>query len=102
MLKDDQVKAVKAAIDAWYVEFQKKGEKQVLIEATEQGDDNSPAQAERLVEKYPDAALAAIARGLKAATRDWTRAALVQVAGSVPGGAPVDSGLGRHIQQPGR
>jgi hypothetical protein len=48
MLKDGQAPAAKAKVQAWWQEFQKKGETRMLIQGTEAGDDASPAQAERL------------------------------------------------------
>lgn len=89
MLKDGQAPAAKKAVEAWWRDVQKKGEKAVLIEATKAGDDNSRAQAERLAEKYPDDALAAIRAGARRTEREWTRTSLVAIAGKLKGDTPV-------------
>ena len=67
------------AVEAWWGEFQKKGEQQMLKEGTESGDGNAPAQAELLLNRYPDTALAALVKGTSAARDDWTRTRLVQL-----------------------
>jgi hypothetical protein len=79
MFKDGEAKAVKARAQQWYDEFQRKGEKQQLIDAVARGDNQSSAQAQRLVEKYPEAALPALQAGMKAATSNWVRADLVRL-----------------------
>ena len=90
MVKDGQGRTTKRRIQEWWNEFQKKGEKQVLIEATAKGDDNSPYQAQRLVEKYPNAALEAIIQGARASERSWTRTTLVNLAGEIKGDAATE------------
>lgn len=85
MSKDDQTKAVKVAVQAWYANLQQKGEKQLLIEATQRGDWNSREQAKRLVAKYPDAALHAIAAGLRLATDNQVRMALLEAVHKLKG-----------------
>jgi hypothetical protein len=89
MLKDGEAAGVKAEVLAWYAELQHKGEKQLLIEATAKGDRNSPGQAERLLAKYPEAAFPALVAGTRSAEDDWTRAALVGLAGKLPGDGPL-------------
>jgi hypothetical protein len=79
MFKDGEAKAVKARAQQWFAEFQRKGEKQQLIEAVARGDKQSFAQAQRLVKKYPEAALPALQAGMKAATSNWVRADLVRL-----------------------
>ena len=78
---------VKARAQKWYAEFQLKGEKQQLIDAVARADKNSPAQAERLVKKYPEAALPALQAGIKAATSNWVRADLVRMCRDLNGEA---------------
>jgi hypothetical protein len=78
MFKDGEAKAVKARVQEWYAEFQRKGEKQQLLDAVARGDEQSPAQASRLVAKYPGAALSALQAGIQAATSNWVRANLVR------------------------
>lgn len=85
MLKDGDVARVKEEMKTWWAEVQKKGEKAVLVEATAKGDGNSPSQGERLLERYPEAALPALAAGARAAGDSWVRAALVGVVGKVKG-----------------
>jgi hypothetical protein len=67
------------AVQTWWSEFQKKGEKQMLIEGTEAGNGNSPEQARLLVSRYPDAALAPLLQGTQAATDDYVRVWLMQM-----------------------
>jgi hypothetical protein len=62
----------------------------MLIEATRRGDDDSPVQAGRLVKRYPGAAAEAIAMGIKNTSRPWTRAAMIELAGRVPGDGPLE------------
>src|SRR5581483_5181569 len=63
MVKDGKTATVKAAVRAWYAELQKKGEKRLLREAVECGDEQSYYQGERLLEKYPGEAAAALIKG---------------------------------------
>jgi len=65
------------ATEIWWGEFQKKGEKQMLIEGTEAGDENAPAQAELLLKRYPAVAADAIIKGARANDQEWTRPRLV-------------------------
>ena len=64
MLKDGQGEATKRKVQEWWSKMQQKGEKQLLVETVASGDEDAAEQAERLVEKYPDAALAALAQGV--------------------------------------
>lgn len=88
MIKDGQLHDVKAEIKAWYAEFTKKGDRQTLIDATSQGDGNSPQQAERLIEKYPEVAAGAISEGMKRA-RGIVRVQLVELAARMKGEEPL-------------
>jgi hypothetical protein len=85
MTKDDAAKATKAAVQAWWAEFQKKGERQVLVEATEKGD---LLQAQRLLEKYPDLAFAALSKALGNAKDGHVRSALIALVIKIPGDGP--------------
>ena len=67
------------AVESWWSDFQKKGEKQMLIEGTEAGNGNSPEQARLLVSRYPDAALAPLLQGTQAANDDYVRVWLMQM-----------------------
>jgi HEAT repeats len=73
-------KEARAAAEHWWQDYQTKGERQMLIEATAAGDQDSPRQAQRLAEKYPDAALAPIVQGARACTEGRVRASLIQIA----------------------
>jgi hypothetical protein len=79
-IQDGKGKECKAKAEGWWQEYQKKGEKQVLIEGTSAGDRDSPELAKRLAAKYPDAALAPIIQGAGASKDGWTRASLVSTA----------------------
>jgi hypothetical protein len=89
MSLDNKAAETKKTVRAWYAELQKKGEKRLLIEATERGDQASYGQAERLVERYPDAALPAILAGIKAAKTSRTRDLLVAVAAGIKDDSPL-------------
>jgi hypothetical protein len=61
---DEPVVDRKAEVRGWYAMFKRKGERQMLVEGTEAADEDSPRQAELLLNKFPDAAEAAITSGL--------------------------------------
>jgi hypothetical protein len=75
----------KASARLWWQEFQNKGEKQILIDGTEAGDASSPAVAERLLKKYPDAALASIIKGAQRSKNGSVRSQLVRIAAKLKG-----------------
>lgn len=75
----------KVQIERWWAVFQRTGEMQTLIDGTITGNQSSPEQAQRLLDKYPETALQAIAEGTKNAKNTWTRSALLQVASQIPG-----------------
>ena len=70
---------VRKAVEAWWADFQKKGEKEMLIEGTEAGDVSSPAEGTLLIERYPDAALQPLIKGTSAATDKWTKKSLFEL-----------------------
>jgi hypothetical protein len=74
---DGDVAQVRKEAQAWWTEFQQKGEKQLLIDATAAGDDAS--QAQLLCQRYPEAAPAALMRGVSASKNSWSRAALLRM-----------------------
>jgi len=76
-LKDGKGAQCKAEAERWWRDYQRKGEKQILIEGTEAGDRDSPTHAERLIAKYPDAALQAIAKGVRKSHDAWVRESLL-------------------------
>jgi hypothetical protein len=79
----------KAMVQAWWQEFQKKGERRMLIEGTEAGDYDSSTQAKYLAAKYPADALAAIREGARRSREECIREWLVEVAATLPGEEPV-------------
>jgi hypothetical protein len=89
MMKDGETAATKKAIQAWWGQIQSKGERQVLIDATEVGDENSPLQAERLIAKYPDAALDAIVAGAGRATNMYVHTDLISATAGIKGDSPI-------------
>jgi hypothetical protein len=89
MSTDNAAEEVKRNVRAWWEQIQKKGEKQMLIEGVERGDYNVISQANRLLSKYPDDALPAIARGAMKTQEVSTRHGLIQLVGRIKGDAPV-------------
>jgi hypothetical protein len=85
MVKSGELPAVKRRVLAWWAEARVKGEKRMLVEGVAGGNEYSPRLAERLVAKYPDAALAAIRVGVRAAANGWNRARLVDAAAGLKG-----------------
>lgn len=76
MVKDGDAKDVKKRVQAWWTEFQKKGEKQTLIDGALAG---NPEHAQRLAEKFPKDALEVLTRAVHGATQGWVRANLIHV-----------------------
>ena len=72
-VRDGQGKQCKERAKKWWQEFQKKGEKRVLIEGTMRGDRDSYLNAERLVKKFPEAAFGPVRDGIRAAKESWIR-----------------------------
>src|SRR5262249_31422845 len=72
-IRDGKGKQCKERAEKWWQEFQKKGEKQVLIEGTKRGDRDSYLNAERLVKKFPEAAFEPLREGIRAAKLPWVR-----------------------------
>jgi hypothetical protein len=85
MLKDGQLEEVRKKVQAWWDEFQQKGERRMLVEGTAIGNWNSHEQAQRLIEKYPESALAAIRDGVRQTSDEYVYANLVQAAGELKG-----------------
>jgi len=75
--------AARKTAEAWWADFQKKGEKQALVDAVTSGGHDAPAQAELLTQRYPDVATAALVRGAKAATNGSVRSGLVEQIGKL-------------------
>ena len=83
MAKDDEAAVTKARVSAWWIDFQKKGEQQTLMEAVGAGGQDSSEQARRLLQQYPAAAGSAILRGVRAAKEPWIRGGLIHLAGAL-------------------
>ncbi len=79
MSTDEKAAEARKLAEAWWTEFQEKGEQQMLIEGTAAGDDSAKSEAELLVARFPAAAAPALARGIHAATKEWTRNELIKV-----------------------
>jgi hypothetical protein len=87
---DNNCSVTRRMAEAWWNEFQKKGEKQMLIEGTEAGDSDSPTQAGRLLDRYPEIALASLIKGARAATDSWTEMSLMRMIGKYNSPEAVD------------
>ena len=72
---------IKKEAEAWYAEANRKGEKRMLTEATEKGDDDCLVSALRLAQKYHDAAVNAIANGIGNATDGDVRREALELPG---------------------
>jgi len=62
-MRDDKGKQCKAEAERWWAEYQRKGEKRMLIEGVEAGSIDSLKLAERLLKTHPDAALEPMLKG---------------------------------------
>jgi hypothetical protein len=76
-IKQGQGKKCKELAQQWWRDFQRNGEKQILIEAVARGDCDSCNNAERLVKKYPQEAFTALRDGILAARNDDDRRRLL-------------------------
>lgn len=79
MSNENKNAATRKAVEAWWSDFQTRGEEQMLVEGTEAGDGSSPVQAELLIESHPQKAMAALFMGIQNATDDWPKTRLVQL-----------------------
>lgn len=89
MSKDDETASTRKQVEAWWAELQEKGEKRLWIDGAEKGDETSPWQAKRLLERYPDVALEPIIKGAKSAKERWPRVNMVKIATQVEGDGPI-------------
>jgi hypothetical protein len=76
--KDEHASAARQAAQAWWTEFQKKGEQQMLVNGVRIGNDDAPGQATLLRLRYPTVATPALVEGIRAATNSWIRRQLVE------------------------
>ena len=79
-IHDQKGQECKANAERWWRDYQKKGDKQMLIESTEAGGRDSVESARRLVAKYPDVALVTIIKSARVAKDAWVRGRLVLIA----------------------
>jgi len=84
MSKAEKTSSRRRAAEVWWDEFQQKGEMQVLIDAVAGAGRDAPAQAELLVQKYPEVASEALIRGAQSTTNSWVRASLVDQIAKLP------------------
>jgi hypothetical protein len=85
MTKDQQAAETKKKVQAWWAEFQKKGEKQMLIEGVQAGGYDSVDQGRMLRDRYPDAALDALVEGVAKAPNEWVRTSLIEIVAGIKG-----------------
>jgi hypothetical protein len=89
MSQDKMAGETRQRVRAWYAVFKKKGEKGLLKELTERGDDRSAEMGRRLLKRYPKGALRALVRGARATKIGPVRANLVDLIASCNGEEPV-------------
>lgn len=77
-MKAGQISPARQAAEAWWVEFQQKGEQQMLVEGVVAAGNESQAMARMLVERYPEVAPDALIRGAEANTNTWIRSRLIE------------------------
>lgn len=82
LTSEKRIAEARQGAEAWWTEFQMKGEKQTLIDGTASGTYNAPEQGEMLTNRYPDAALSALIQGAKASTAGWPRSRLIRLISS--------------------
>jgi hypothetical protein len=74
---------IKKRAQAWWQDYQRKGERRMLIKSARAGNWTSARQAEKLAMKYPGEALEAICIGIHRAQHEWIRNDLVRCLGIV-------------------
>jgi WD40 repeat protein len=90
MTKDGRAHAVQKAAREWWDKFKATDERSYLVSAVSSGEADGAARAERLVERFPDAAFAALKAGVAAAKTPRVRAYLVAVAGQLTKDDPTE------------
>lgn len=83
MTTDDQRRAVREQVQAWWTAIQSEGEQQVLSAGTASGDRDAPLQAETLLVKYPESVVEALAQGISRAEDAWIRTRLLEIANQI-------------------
>jgi hypothetical protein len=84
-IQDGKGKECKTNAARWWQDYQKKGEKQMLIEGTAAGDRDSPEQARRLAKKYPEETILPIVQGARLSKDAHVRASLIATASELKG-----------------
>ena len=69
--------ATRKAADVWWTEFQKKGERQMLIEGVTAGGEDAPSQAALLRDHFPDIASPILIQGAQTETNSRIRVELI-------------------------
>lgn len=72
MSKDNKAAEAHKLADEWWAEFQKKGEKQMLIDGVSSGVGSAHVQAEMLGKRFPEALVPALIQGARVSTVPWT------------------------------
>jgi hypothetical protein len=80
-----QAGETKKRVQAWWAEFQKKGEKQMLAEGIQLGGEDGVRQASRLAKRYPDVAIDAISQAARQEKEGGNRLNLVAIAATLKG-----------------
>lgn len=83
LIHEGNGKKCKANVLAWWNEVKTKGEKQVLIEGVEKGNENSVAQALRLTKRFPHVAIRPIVKGYNTSEDPWVKNWMVRIAGEL-------------------
>jgi len=76
-MSDKEAQATKNKARKWWADFQKKGEKQMLIEGVALGDGHSLYQGSRLIKKYPDVAYETLVKALPKSENWGNRASFI-------------------------
>lgn len=70
--------AYRKSAEQWWADWQKKGEKQMLIETVMTGNSDSVRAADRLCERFPDVAVQTLASAIRATSEVWVRDQLLE------------------------
>lgn len=70
--------ARRVAAEAWWKEFQAKGEQQMLVEGVIAAGNDAPQEGELLLEHFPGVATSTLLKGAQAAKDSWIRTRLIE------------------------
>jgi len=79
MSLDEKAAATKEDAEKWWRSVRDKGERQALIDFVLAGDEQSPSQAFRLKQRYPDDAPAVLLKGAEKCEGMWPRMQMIQL-----------------------